>query len=1041
MSKTHGPKYVWILLAVIAAIVVIFLLWTSARVPGSPSTINQLVENQVQQNTSSADMYAHLTTATFALVSPYNVFSDNRRFVELANSTYNFVYSNASDFSNVENSSFIVIVVNASNTKYAGLALKAVNASLLEYAINNTDGIIINSSNVWASHGQTVFVLAGYKSQNSLSSALLSFFVRQQVYAPKSAALTFVTFNGAAKNWSPNSISANDPVLDAYLGGTYELGLHDTALHYPYSYYDNFAYLLYYAPVLSSYVPGIEGNSSAGLPMDSPVCIPPPPPPDGSSICFGNYVAMPMMQINSQPPQEPQWNFDTGDCNFFGISDCIDAKGYAVSGINPQLPYRSIPSIYYGFTATGSPIPPSMTGTTGPVYKYLPLTWWIYGPGSVGESTGGFQASISDQQEISLLKSAGVEMFSAPTSETPLGTFTTYNATNSSHAYSCSSDLCGMQFNYSIYSLMSVSSSIPSSATIDSPNGYSQEPYSNYTAVLEPVTLTTPKIVRSSARTYYFSYWSVYSELDGNQYYQQFNTSNATFQVIGPTQAEAIYTSASYPGKVTINSEYLTIGDYETCPPPMKCGISSAVSIPNVNISFEKIGGSLIYANTTGANGTATTPTLPVACYKVTAYKRGYDFIISPNPICINGNTGVFAVDTDPFIFNISWPSIYPYGGAPTNSKIPVNLTLFYASGKGVRAGNVAIHTTVESGKISGPAATSNNGTANFMWTTGGSSGLYDINITAYGIFMPTETYSLPVVVYAGNYSSILLNMTLSNSTIHAKPGASFIDNITLSMCQYTFNLKLNTTLSCLPIKPYPANISISYANGAPPGVNVTFIPNPAQPNTGVYTDNTTMHLTFGSGVQSGRFTALITAKIATPNGLYNTTVPLKLDILANSTRSTGNSTGNSTGYGALNVTVFFNNAPVGAAEINSPPDYYGWYTGSNGEYYTGYVIPPNNYELIGTYDNISNVTTAKVYAGKVAYASIYLYSTSSNTTTTTSSTTTTTSQSTTTIYPCGYNFGCVSNQPIASDCPSQCPLKQTPIQGCVVGYRSWECS
>lgn len=905
-KKTYRPVAAGIVI-VIVIIVAVVLLQTH-------SSTNQSAANQTAENISATDAYAHLATATFALVSPYGVYSGNLRFVGLASKTYNFSYSNATGFGKVENSSFVVIVVNSTSSAYADLALKTVNATLLAYTMNSTNGVILNGSNVWR-QGQSVFVLAGYKTQNALSSALLSFFVKQPVYAPRGVAGTFVSLNGLAKNMSANSMTSNDPILDAYLDGTYELGPHDTSLYYPYSYYDSFAYLLYYAPVITSYAPGFEGNSSAGLPTDALLCIPPPPPPDGSSICIGDYVAMPMMQVGSQPLQSPQWSLDTGDCNLFGITDCIDAEGYAASGINPQLPYRNIPSVYYGFTSTGSAVPPSMAGTSGPVYEYLPLTWWIYGPGSVGESTAGFQTSVSDQQEISLLKTAGVEMFSAPTGETPLGSFTTYNATNSSSTYSCSSDLCGMRFNYSIYALVTISSTIPNSVSVYSPQGYSQAPYSNYTAVLEPITLTTPKIVKAQTKTYYFSYWSVYSELDGNQYYQQFNTSNATLRAIGPTQAQAVYTSMSSPGKVTINSEYLTIGSYESCPPPLSCGTSPAVPISDVSVSLSSMNGSLIYANTTGSNGTVTTQTLPAACYEVTAYKKGYSFIIGPNPVCVNGGTGVFAVDMNPYIFNVSWPSAYHYGRAPRNSSIPINLTLLYTGGKGIRAGNVGIHATVGSGTISGPSSTSGNGTADFVWNTDSRNGIYDINFTTYGIFAPVETYSVPVVVYSGNYVP-----TTSTTTI---------------------------------------------------------------------TPTTT------------------TAPTTTVN--------------------------NSQESGALNVTVLYNGAPADAAEVRafSPggQTYSGWYTGSNGEYNTGYMIVPGSYEVDGTYNNITNSTNyLNVSAGKVTYADIRIYG-AANTTTASSSTTTTVQSG---HYSCNLCYHVI----IAGySCPASCSNSAS------CGYGGFECT
>ncbi len=47
----------------------------------------------------------------------------------------------------------------------------------------------------------------------------------------------------------------------------------------------------------------------------------------------------------------------------------------------------------------------------------------------------------------------------------------------------------------------------------------------------------------------------------------------------------------------------------------------------------------------------------------------------------------------------------------------------------------------------------------------------------------------------------------------------------------------------------------------------------------------------------------------------------------------------------------------------------------------------------------------------------------------------------TTTVFPCGHSFGCVSSQPPASDCPANCPVTKTPIQGCVSGLLDYYCA
>lgn len=951
----------------------------------------------------------------------------------------------------MEDAQFIVIVVNSSTSPYLALALKAVNSSVLEYSMNSTNGVIISRNNVWAD-GQTVFVLAGYKDASALSSALLSFFVKAPVYAPHQAIGRFVSFNGMIKGFGNSTgTRVKDPFMDAVLDGTYELGPHDSSLTYPYSYYENFAYLIYYAPVITSDVEGILGNSSGtGLPMSASVCIPPPPPPEGgSSICVGDYVAMPMLQVGSAPPQRPDWSFDTGDCTFFGIDDCIDAEGYAASGLNPQLPNLQIPSVYYGFTATGSDIPPSMTGTSGPVDDSLPITWWVYGPGSLGESTGGFQGSIMTGSETALLLNDSVEMFSAPTSETPLGNFTVYNASNASATYSCSNELCGMRFNYSIYALMTVSSTIPSSISITSPHGYSPKPESNYYAVLEPVTLSTPKVVKTASKTYYFSYWSVDSELDGNQYHQQFNTSNATFQLIGPTQAQAVYTSSSAPGTVTIDTEAIGIVGEGGCLPPFSSCTQSGIA--DINISLTNQGGTLVYSGITGTSGQETTSTLPGGCYQVNADARGYILLAGPDPVCVNGPSSVLVMMLSPLVYNVSWPAAYPYGGAPVNTNIPINLTLLYAYDGLVHDGGVTVGVKATGGFLSSPLPQPGNGTlctrwfdgynnqttcgnvsgyslartngygnASFTWRTPGKSGLYYLNFTSlvapaggpypplYG-FKNGWVYSIPVVVYSNNYSQTILNISISKNPVNVAAGSSVIDSATVRACQYRFNLGSNAMLTCTP---YPAKV---FVTNSPTGVAASFSPNPVTtPQGGAY-GTTLLNITAGVGAANGIYTAQVSATMAVGNTTYHSSIPLVINV---SSRSGPQPGGNTSSDGALNITVFYNGTPAGGAEISSPPRYGGWYTGSNGDYYTGYTIAPGSYELIATYDNLSNSTTASVNAGKVAYADIYIMGAVA-----TNSTNSTSSQKYYTCNLCYHvviagNYSCPSSCPTQTSCP-----------------------
>lgn len=997
------------------------------------------------ENLSGIDQYANLGNASFALVAPHSILSANGQFASLAMERYDFRYADAANFTNIQNSTFIVIVVNSSNDAYGQLALKAINITELDNALNYTKGAIISKDNVWG-RGQTVFLLIGYNT-SSLSSSLSSFFVKSPVYAPKQVSVRFVNESGKAPG---------DPVMDAVLDGTYELGPHDSSLPYPYNYYENFAYLIYYAPVITSAVPGFEGNSSGtGLPMFAPACVPPPPPPEGgSSICVGDYAAMPIFQIESEPPLRPQWSYDTGDCNFFGIDDCIDAEGWAASGLNPQLPYGEIPSVYFGVTSTGSPVPPSMDGTFGPVSDSLPITWWVYGPDSYGESTGGFQSSMSgvmNESETALLIDAGVQMFSAPIGETPVGNFTVYNATNSSYTYSCGSEICGMKFNYTIYALLNVSSTIPSGASVMSPHGYSPEPQLNYSPVLEPLSLSAPKIVKTSTKTYYFSYWSVYSELAGNQYYNRYNTSNVVFQLIGPTQAQAIYTTAGpdLPGSVNFTAATaINFCAQGICP------------ISGVNITFRNLSsGRIAYSNITGSSTKFyTTPQLASGCYNVSAYEAGYIFYVTPDPVCVNGNGAlVEALDKYLYVFNVSWPSTYPLGAAPINKTLPIKMSLDFYNGR-CCAGAVPLKISTTSGSLSSvmngiitiPPTSSGNGTVHFLWYTGRNGGPAKINFTVNGtrgLFISNYTYSMPVELFSRGYPQTLLSINLSNGTVHAFPGMSFTDNIIVRLC-HTFGVGSNRTLPCSPIIPYTTNLSLTYMNDRPANTTISFVPNPAPANTSVLYDSTSLHVSLGRDVMRIPYVARIKAVMSTPNATYNATVPLLIYVSTNSstitttippTNAPTTTVPNGSGYGALNITIFFNGAPAATAEVDafSPgiQTYTGWYTGSNGEYDTGYIIAPGSYEVDGTYDNITNSTNyLNVSAGKVTYVNIYIYGAVNTTTTSLSSTTTTTSMtsdsstsiissSTTTVqsgyYECNYCYQVVET---GFTCPSTCP-------------------
>ncbi len=867
--NTHKKK----LLPLVAIILILAVISTLAIVLYHTNPVKNAQNTNVNNNATQFDPSAHLSAANFALVAPEQILAGNTQFITLARQKYVFLYANASNFTSVDGSQFIIIVVNGTGP-YMNLALSVFNATALDYAINDTKGIILSKKDVWASD-QTVFVLVGFKNDSSLSSALLKFFVKSPVYAPRKLTGKFISFNSTLKNLSSGvPFNSRDPVLEAFLDGSYGLSPQDTALSYPYDYYLNFAYLLYYAPVLSSYAPGFGGEESGlNLPMSAMLCIPPPPPPDGSSICVGNYVAMPIFQFGMYGVSQPQASFDTGDCNFFGITDCIDTEGWAVSGINPQLPYAQIPSILYGFTSTLSGIPPSLTGTTGPVSSATPLTWWEYGPGSVGTTTGGIQQNIITQNQTLLLMDAGVEAFSAPYSETPSGNFTGYTG-NNTVTYSCDSSLCGMDFNYYIYVLMTESSTVPSSAYVISPSNYNLVPGSNYYALFDPVTLSTPTIIVTPAATYYFSYWSVYSEIGSNQYYQIFDTSNATFQITGPTQAKAIYTRKVMSGSITAESGFMTPSAYYTCPPPLSnCNNMSSINpIGGVNIKITGQNGTVLFSNSTNSNGTVTSPVLPGGCYNVNAYKNGYIFSVEPNPLCVNGNTGVYAIDVSPYILKINWPNGYPSFDAPLNKTIKINVALNYSNGDA--ASNIPIRASAGVGTINSSITTSSNGSADFIWYSGRNSGKTVLSFTPTSIFWQPPAYKVPVIVYPNNTTFAYVNIALKNSTLYASTyGSAFRDNVSASFCRVIFSYPSNITDVCSASSPMTFSLT-----WLPSGINYTFNPSTTPANYTINSSKSILYINTSNHLSVGVYKTNVAVKVTTASGaLYNATVPLSI--------------------------------------------------------------------------------------------------------------------------------------------------------------------
>ena len=925
----------------VAIAIIIIVIAAIAAISISQPKVKQTTTNSL---TNVTDEYANLGTASFALVAQRSVMQNNQKFVSRAERYYDFKYSNASDFTGVENSMYIILVVNATEPAYLSLAQSAVNATELNYAINDSTGIVLTGKSAWPpgqSPGQTVFVLAGYKNDSSLSAALDGFFIKPNISAPKQVMATFYSSNivnstagYSGADVAPSiSTGVSDPVMDAYYQG-YELSPRDSSLSGPYAYYLNFAYLLYAAPESSQYV-WAHGNATGyGLPMSARMCTPKPPPIPGSSVCFGEYLAMPMFQFEATQLQAPEWNLQGGGCNYAFFNECIDASGWAASGVYPPTPssdYQYIPSVFYGFSHDSNPVPPSMTGAAGPTFSSAPTVWSFYGPSgvtTVDQSTGISNRTTNINDNLSIMY-ANVSMFSTPLNETPLGNFSMSAANNSTtgKTYSCKSNKCGMRFNYGIYAFVNVTNDAPPGAISGPPPNNTAPSYHGYYPVLYPITLSTPKVLDYGlGEKVYFSYWGVYSELNGTQYYQRLTTSNSTLQVIGPTQAEAIYTTAAGQGRI----EGATKG-------------YSDQRITGVNVLVTNYtSGANVATLTSNATGWFSTALLDPGCYNVSASKPSYFFVVIPNPVCIYGNVMVNATDPYPFIYLLKWPDGYN-GGAPPNTSVALNLTVLTQNWFPWTDENVTAYTN--SGNITNSSVTSGSGTSLFLWHSGSKSGNYYINFTVpyFNGWPPhPHPFKVPVMVYSKNYtSSVLINLTLSNGSVKVMPGGKVSVGASVKNCQFTSNYSVNSTPVC--DSAWPANLSIT---GVPSGVNAVFSINPVPAVCGLVGCFSSLNISVGSGSSNGVYNLTAYATVHPPNSqAFSKSALLKLSV-----RTGASCSGD---FGGIDGVVFGSNGNPEAANVtvtnNTGATYYKNYTGS-GDFSTGNILPSGGYYNITAY-------------------------------------------------------------------------------------------
>ncbi|MDG6907880.1 MAG: carboxypeptidase regulatory-like domain-containing protein, partial [Nitrososphaerota archaeon] len=443
----------------------------------------------------------------------------------------------------------------------------------------------------------------------------------------------------------------------------------------------------------------------------------------------------------------------------------------------------------------------------------------------------------------------------------------------------------------------------------------------NYTALLEPLTLSTPAVITNATGSYAFVQWIVNSEIGNNTYQQIFHSSNATFQVVGPTQAEAIYTPFNPPkpgllqGKVEF---YHTYGSNITGIP---------INGATINVTQD---GNLVFKATSDTNGLYSSPSqLQPGCYNITAYRHGYNLEAESTPVCINGNT----VDN---FYERYYPTFFAYGPAgfgqgitPGNS-VNLHFEIYWPDGTPVR--NWPIFASANSGTITFQASTNNNGVATFKWTGGSTPGDYNASFSVQGIDGTTLFYDMPIAVFNASYPLYQLNVSVPSQSYSSMTGSSILIPIHLLGCTLIYPNTGEYAFSCDTNQPPTVDMSVT---GLPSGVSATIVPNHTHSQFSI------INLTLSSSVAPGTYKVNIIERGAV-TGYY-------IPPITNSTTfdlnvATCNGMGEINGQvlnrdGNLpmtaNVSVFHNGQAIFTQ------------TTTSGLFNTGFILPTGTYNVI----------------------------------------------------------------------------------------------
>jgi hypothetical protein len=849
-------------------------------------------------------------------VSEPSVPASDPFFVEQAKSLYSFRYARYDNFSSVEGSDFLAIVLNGSESNYASLVSPPLGGETISAAYA-AGGDTLFLRNLWTKN-QTVFVLAGY-SGNSLADALNRFFVVPKPVLPEPVALR-VSLNSTAKGTGGSQ--GSDPPISAFYGN-YNLTDLSPGNWWNSGNYAPYKYLLNFTNIIS-YMPQGQDNSidrqftGWNLPNSSSVCT---PPANGKiNYCFGELIGMPVVQFGSQGPQTPVYHLQNGDCSAGPIA-CVDVMGLTLSGCNNKQFCSALLSLFdlpdvinvtndWDIKKTATVINLTSTFLLDNYSKANALSADLYLPlPALPSVVFPFSA------DINTMMGEGVQMYSAPT-----GICEVLSGGGPCLPGTCFFGAEACLVNYTMWALTTSTSNVP---------GLDQVllPQTGYSPLFEPLTFAAPPTFENSTGVYSFSYWDVATEINGTTYDQTFTAPAVTIPVGGPVQAKAIYTQTALSGTVAGRVVFL-FWDYHNSSLVWGPPIAGA----NITISDEK--GRVLFNTISGPDGTYATPSLEPGCYNVTAVEYGFNLQPAFNPQCVDG-----PVD-DPIF---QWSNYFGYiaesstglGSVvlPGGQQGGVNFLLTYPEGE--PAANVVVTATTNSGTLTGDilsgslaeSRTGSNGAAYFRWTAGSTPGTYQINFNT-AIDGNTLFYTLPVGVMKFDFALQNSSVTVfqgSNSLIPASAG--YAGNLSGSL----FLPPVNATLSAMRV---PTNASVLFTPNPLVGpwyANLRY--DPLRPNS-------VLLLKVGSNTPPGNYSVSLSSTFSSSwfnSPVTNSTI-LSLRVIACASQFaevTGevlNPDGNPT---PANVTIYAHSGKVDYT-VNT----------TSGFFNTGYTLIPGMYNV-----------------------------------------------------------------------------------------------